>query len=188
MSWGSLTSTFHLVHGRVMPVTSASWKASLPMAPVATCPEKTMMGVPSIRASWSGVIGVGRAGSGGDQDDADLAGGPGVALGHVSGALLVAGEDEVQVGALVDGVEDGQDGAAGVAEHVLDVEFAEALVEGLGAGHADVAIGELGFVGPELGAVGVELGFLLLGIVLRHGAKSSQIGGVPADLGPGRAE
>ena len=38
-----------------MPVMSASWNASVPMAPVATCPAKTMIGVPSIRASCIGV-------------------------------------------------------------------------------------------------------------------------------------
>lgn len=32
----SLTMTFHLVHEREMPMTSASWKASDPMADVAT--------------------------------------------------------------------------------------------------------------------------------------------------------
>jgi hypothetical protein len=34
----------------------------------------------------------------------------------MAGALLVAGEDEVEVGRLVDGVEDGENGTAGVAD------------------------------------------------------------------------
>ena len=46
-----LTSVFHLVQERVMPVMSASWNASVPMAPVATWPAKTISGVPSINAS-----------------------------------------------------------------------------------------------------------------------------------------
>ena len=32
----SFTRTFHLVHGRVMPITSASWNASLPIRGVGT--------------------------------------------------------------------------------------------------------------------------------------------------------
>ena len=44
-----------MVHGRVMPVTSASWKASLPIALVATCPLKTRIGTLSIWAVASGV-------------------------------------------------------------------------------------------------------------------------------------
>ena len=46
-----LTITFHFVHALVMPTTSASWKASDPMALVTTWPEKTTRGVPSDRAS-----------------------------------------------------------------------------------------------------------------------------------------
>ena len=38
-----------------MPTTSASWKASVPMLEVGTCPQKTTMGVPSLRASCIGV-------------------------------------------------------------------------------------------------------------------------------------
>jgi hypothetical protein len=34
----------------------------------------------------------------------------------VAGALLVLGEDKVEVLGVVDGVEDGEDGAAGVAD------------------------------------------------------------------------
>ena len=36
MSSTRLTRVFHLVHGREMPVMSASWKASVPIAEVAT--------------------------------------------------------------------------------------------------------------------------------------------------------
>jgi hypothetical protein len=44
-----------LVHARVMPTTSASWNASVPMAVVGTCPVNTTMGVPSMSASIIGV-------------------------------------------------------------------------------------------------------------------------------------
>ena len=40
-----------LVHGRVMPTKSASWKASLPIIVVGTCPDKTTIGVESMYAS-----------------------------------------------------------------------------------------------------------------------------------------
>ncbi len=51
----SLTRTFHFVHERVMPTTSASWNASVPMAMVGTWPVKTTSGVPSMSASCIGV-------------------------------------------------------------------------------------------------------------------------------------
>ena len=38
-----------------MPVTSASWNASLPITFVATCPQKTIIGIESICAVASGV-------------------------------------------------------------------------------------------------------------------------------------
>ena len=57
----------------------------------------------------------------------------GVALGHVAGALLVAHED-VADRRVEDRVVDGQDAAAGQAEHDLDPLHLEALDEGLGSG------------------------------------------------------
>ena len=80
--------------------------------------------------------GVAGAGAGGDENDGGLAGGAGVAVGHVNGALFVADEDELHVrfdG--FEGVEDGEGGAAGVAEDVLDAEVGEGFDEGLGAVH-----------------------------------------------------
>ena len=50
------TITFHFVQALDIPTTSASWKASVPMALVGTCPQKTTMGVPSERASCMGVM------------------------------------------------------------------------------------------------------------------------------------
>jgi hypothetical protein len=44
-----------LVQGRVMPVVSASWKASLPIKCVGTCPVRQTIGTESISASVSPV-------------------------------------------------------------------------------------------------------------------------------------
>ena len=61
---------------------------------------------------------------------AGLAGGAGVAVGHVAGALLVADEDEVDLG-VVEGVEGGQDRAAGITEGIGDAVLGEHLDEDL---------------------------------------------------------
>src|SRR5258708_4354276 len=47
----SLTITFHLVQLREIPTMSASWKASEPIAEVATWPQNTTKGTPSLSAS-----------------------------------------------------------------------------------------------------------------------------------------
>ncbi len=44
-----------MVAGRVMPVVSASWKASLPIRCVGTCPVRQTMGMESISASTNPV-------------------------------------------------------------------------------------------------------------------------------------
>ena len=51
----SRTSQLCLVHGRVMPTVSHSWKASLPMRWVGTWPVRQTIGIESISASVSGV-------------------------------------------------------------------------------------------------------------------------------------
>ena len=76
---------------------------------------------------------VGGARARGDHGHAGPAGDLGVALGHVAGALLVADQD-VADRRVDDGVVDGQDGAAGEAEHDLHLLHLEALDEGLGSG------------------------------------------------------
>src|SRR5277367_1597199 len=50
-----LTITFHFVQALEIPITSASWNASLPIAVVGTCPQKTTIGLPSDKASCMGV-------------------------------------------------------------------------------------------------------------------------------------
>ncbi len=51
----SFTSQLCLVTGMVMPVMSASWKASVPIAPVRTWPVMATSGTESIMASVMGV-------------------------------------------------------------------------------------------------------------------------------------
>jgi hypothetical protein len=51
----SFTRKLCFVHERVMPTLSASWKASLPMRCVGTCPVKATIGMESIMASCSAV-------------------------------------------------------------------------------------------------------------------------------------
>ena len=67
-----------------------------------------------------------------------LAGRQGVALGHVTRALLVAHEDMAD-GRVDDGVVDGQDGAAGQAEDGVDPLAFEALDECLRSGELHAA-------------------------------------------------
>ncbi len=55
MRSGRVTSSLCFVTGIVMPVTSASWKASVPIEPVATCPVIASTGTESICASASPV-------------------------------------------------------------------------------------------------------------------------------------
>lgn len=74
---------------------------------------------------------VGGAGTGGDEDDTGLARSTGVTLSHVTSTLFVAGEDEVEVGRVVDGIEDGENGTARIAEDVLDAVSEHHLVEDL---------------------------------------------------------
>ena len=75
------------------------------------------------------------AGTGGHQHDADFAGGTGVALGCVHGATLLAHEDVLDLLLLKDLVVDGQHGAAGIAEDVLDTLVGKRLEDDFGAGH-----------------------------------------------------
>ena len=55
ISAGSVTRKLCLVIGIVMPRMSASWKASVPMAPLATWPVIATIGTESMCASASGV-------------------------------------------------------------------------------------------------------------------------------------
>ena len=78
---------------------------------------------------------VGRAGAGGDEQHADLAGRARVAFGGVRGALLVAHQDVADLVLAEERVVDRQHRAAGIAEHVLDALVLQRLDDHFGAGH-----------------------------------------------------
>jgi hypothetical protein len=76
---------------------------------------------------------VGGSGTGGREGHADLAGGAGVTISHVSGALLVANQD-VMDRILGHGVVDGQEAAARVAEYEIHALAHQALPDDPGPG------------------------------------------------------
>src|SRR6266545_1939222 len=76
---------------------------------------------------------VGRAGAAGDHADPDPPGRPGVPLGGMAGALLVADQDVADRG-VAQRVVGGEDGAPGEPEYDLDVASLQAADEGLRSG------------------------------------------------------
>ncbi len=134
MCRGSVTSSECLTTGSVIPVTSASWKPSVPISSVRTWPVMKTVGTESIIASAIGRHQVRRAGARGGEADADAAGGLGVALRGVSGALLVARLDVLEL-RVVDRVVGGQVGAPGDPEDVLDPLGLEGLDECVSCAH-----------------------------------------------------
>ena len=78
---------------------------------------------------------VGGAGAGGDEHDADLAGGARIAFGRVHGAAFLADEDVLDLVLLEQLVVDRQHGAAGIAEDMLDALIDERREHHLGARH-----------------------------------------------------
>ena len=77
--------------------------------------------------------GIGQAGTGGDEGDAGAAGGAGVAVGHVGGALLVAGGKADDGVLVVDGIVDGQVVDARDTEGVTDPRAHERINDQLTA-------------------------------------------------------
>ena len=116
-----------------MPTVSHSWNASVPITEYGTWPgdHDERDGVHVRVAERRDDVGGGRAAR--HHGHARTAGGVGVALGHVAGALLVAHED-VADRRVDERVVDGQDRTAGEAEHDLRLLHLEALDEGLGSG------------------------------------------------------
>ena len=131
---GSVTRNECLTIGRVMPVTSASWKPSVPIRSVRTWPVMNTVGTESIIASAIAVTRFVAPGAGGRERHADLAGRLRVALGGVSRALLVARLDVLEVG-VVDRVVRRQVRAAGDPEDVLDPFGLECFAECVGRPH-----------------------------------------------------
>lgn len=82
---------------------------------------------------------VGGTGTGGDEDDTGLARSTGITLSHVTSTLFVAGEDEIEMGRVVDGIEDGENGTARIAENVLNAVSEHHLMEDFTTGLADEA-------------------------------------------------
>ena len=123
---GSVTRNECLTIGIVIPVTSASWKPSVPIRSVRTWPVTNTVGTESIIASAIAVTRFVAPGPGGRERDPDPARGLRVALGRVPRALLVARLDVGDVG-VVERVVGGQVGAAGDPEDVLDALGLESL-------------------------------------------------------------
>ena len=101
-----------LVIGRVMPLMSISWNASLPIRA-----RRHVAGdrdhrdrVEQGRADPGDEVRGARAGRA--HADADLAGGAGVPVGGVGAALLVADEDVAELGVVAEDVVERQDDAA----------------------------------------------------------------------------
>ena len=73
--------------------------------------------------------------AGGDDAHADLAGRDGVSFCRMACSLLMTGQHEAELGVLVDGVVNRQDGSAGDAEYVLDAQILQRTDQRLCAGH-----------------------------------------------------
>ena len=123
-----------------MPTVSHSWKASLPIRCVGTCP--VMHDDRDRIHQRVGEAGdrVGGAGTRGHQHAADLAGRARIAFGGVHRALLVAHQDVLDLLLLEQRVIDRQHRAARIAEDVLDALIGERLDHHFGAGHFSCVI------------------------------------------------
>ncbi len=125
-----VTRKLCLVIGSVMPVMSVSWNASDPMSGAADLPGDADDRRRIHHRRGDAGHHVGRAGPGGRDRDADLAGRARVAVGHVRGALLVADED-VPDRIVEHRVVRRQDRPAGIAEDDVDAFAHQAFPENL---------------------------------------------------------
>ena len=125
-----------------MPVTSASWKASLPSTGRICWPLITITGDESISAVSRPVTVFVAPGPEVTSTTPGLSRRARVAVGHVRRALLVAHQDQLDRG-IDEGVEDRHRGAAGEAEDVLHALALEALDQLLPARRHAVAHGRL---------------------------------------------
>ena len=78
---------------------------------------------------------VGGAGAGGDEDDAGLAGGAGIAFRHMGRALFMADQHMLDLRVVVEDVVNGQHRAARIAEHDFDPQIDQALHQQVRAAH-----------------------------------------------------
>ena len=97
---------------------------------------------------------VGSSRSRSNENDTGFPGDASVALCHVARTLFMSGKDEVEMGRVVDGVENGQDGSTGISEDVLDAVPKHHLVEDLAAGFTDEGVIKVLFLGQRRGLVG----------------------------------
>ena len=103
-----------------MPLMSISWKASLPISAPGTLPVIATIGTESSSAVPMPGDEVRRARARCAHAHADPAGDPGVAVGGVRAALLVADEDVAQLRVVAEDVVERQDHAARIAEEDVD--------------------------------------------------------------------
>ena len=123
-----------MVIGSVMPVMSISWNASLPMSAPGTLPVMATMGIGVELGGGDAGHEVGGARAGlVPRQTPTLPLRPGVAVGGVGGALLVADEDVAQLGVVVPDVVERQDHAARVAEDDIHALADERLAQRVGA-------------------------------------------------------
>ncbi len=128
----SLTRKLCLTQGRVMPTVSTSWKASLPITGVGTCPDRQHHRDGVHVGGGDAGDGIGRTRSRGDQADAALTGRPGIAVRGMAGGLFVPDQDVLDLVLLEHGVVDMQDRPAGIPEDVLDALVDQRLDDDLG--------------------------------------------------------
>ena len=108
---------------------SISWKASLPISAAGTLPVMATIGTESSSAVPMPGDEVGRARAGGAHAHADPSGHPGIAVGGVGAALLVADEHVPELRVVAQDVVERQDHAARVAEEDVDALEEERLAQ-----------------------------------------------------------
>ena len=110
--------------GREIPTMSVSWNASVPTMLLGTWPDRITIGMESMYAVAIPVMAL-VAPAGSHQHDTGLAGGAGVAVGHMGSRLFVAHQDVGHVVLLEERVVDMQEGTTRVPVDVLNAFVAQ---------------------------------------------------------------
>ena len=121
------------VIGKVMPLMSISWKASLPMSADGTLPVIATIGTESSIAVPMPVTRFVAPGPEVPMHTPTVPGDPGVPVGRVGAALLVADQDVAKLRVVAQDVVQRQDHAARVAEEDVDALAKEGLAQDVGA-------------------------------------------------------
>ncbi len=132
-SFAELTSQLCLVQGRVMPTVSHSWKASLPIRCVGDLPRQADDRDRIHQRVGEAGDGIGRAGTGGHEDDAGLARRARIAFRRMDGTLLVADEDVADLVLLEQRVIDRKHRAARIAENGVHALIDQSLDDNFSA-------------------------------------------------------